>query len=96
MKILSVSSVCFVGALILALFVTWSAAAPRQISGDREVTGCNRCDGTTGAHCPPRGDKICSKSRIICIESSSGRDCIKNAWICGGTNCLPAQMELCI
>jgi len=43
MKVLSVSRLCLLGALVLGLMTAWSIATPTQLSKGDEIGGCFVC-----------------------------------------------------
>ena len=71
MKVLRISHLCLVGALILGLMVTWSAASPQPISGERlEGGGC--CNTTNDTNCGNAEGEICDDTYLKCNSTGDG------------------------
>lgn len=66
MKILSVFRLCYVGALLLALFVAWTDATPQLITGEYLSGGC--CSGVNSntACGNTKPDKPCTRTWAKC------------------------------
>ena len=104
MKILSISNVCLVGALMLGLFVAWSASCPQQLS-ERSliVGGCNpshgdKCKGTSGSNCSPSYPGAnCKATHLTCWDSGGGKYCYKlRNYVCLPTRCKNVKDETCV
>lgn len=100
MKILSIFNVCLAGALMLALFLAWSATAPQLISGYREVAaGCDDCDDIGRKKCKALLHFTCTDRYFGCVDEEGDWECyIPNPTPaeCLKKGCVPRPIELCV
>ncbi len=100
MKILSISRLSFIGAMILVLFIAWSATRPQRISGKQLVAGWSNCK-MHAVTCSSVPGKRCSESLDYCRLDGSGY-CMNAggtgiAFQCEGLpNCLPRVDLICV
>jgi hypothetical protein len=97
MKISSISNVFLVGALILGVWVAWSATGPQQISGNQLVAGCPKnCNDAPPVTCPNKPSKTCTFTYYKC-DTSGDRECYPtNNWACtSGANCQWMKHQSC-
>lgn len=99
MKILTISKVCFFGALILGMFVVFSANTPQEMSAHaavRSVGGCC-CNGTKKDTSKCTGT-LCFKSCYRCkLNSAYTPKCINGSkkcttWPCSN-ECTPQTCD---
>jgi len=76
MKILSVSHLYVVCALMLGLFAAWCATMPQLTSGEQRG-GCKECSSTINPYCTDKPGHTCYIRHIACSGD-------------GSQNCIPA------
>ena len=90
MKILGISNVSLVGALILGVLAAWSATGPQRISGNQLVAGCLSPCEQWAVTCKDAPGKKCKTSPDYCrYNEDKDGDCF-NA---GGTGHISYQCE---
>lgn len=82
MKIASVASFCFIGAVVLGLVVGWRAVVPAQANGEQLRGSCTPCIGTHWVTCPKKNaGQICTKTALRCTYYLSGKgECYSTTW----------------
>jgi len=75
MKILSISTVSRVGALILGVLTAWSATGPQRISGNELVAGCLSPCEWHAVTCKDAPGKKCTTSPDYCRYKDPGGEC---------------------
>lgn len=71
MKILSVSHLYVVGALLLGLFVAWCATMPQLTTGEQRG-GCP-CSEVTRPYCDDKDGGNCTTRHYSCNQSGNGK-----------------------
>lgn len=98
MKILSISTVWLIGALMLALVVAWDCTAPQLITG-HELGGWPDCSTTTHPFCTSKPEETCAIRREKC-DSSGNLKCFVAGTIAtrpcrNRTDCVDQSSESC-
>jgi hypothetical protein len=101
MKILSISNVCLVGALILGVWVAWSATGPQRISGNQLVAGCLTPCEWWAVKCASKPTRTCTKDPDYCrYNPDKNTECYNaggNSYQCTGSlDCVSRRDKLCV
>jgi hypothetical protein len=102
MKILGISNVCLVGALILGVWVAWSATGPQRVSGNQLVAGCSLSPCEQWAvTCESKPYQTCDKSPDYCrYNKDKGGDCFNaggGSYQCvGSSKCVSRRDKICV
>ena len=97
MKNVTITKLCVISTLTIALMVAWVSSTPCWISGNKVEAGWTECKTVTSPYCPPKepGD-ICPMQRIICVDPSGGKDCVAINLDCFHTKCQRKMSYACL